>query len=990
MFIPQPDDMDPNVVASAVLKLREARLGQSSQAAPSRSGTTKITASGRVRGRISPVRSFFLSQAQSASGGKLLSETLLEPPSQPTSTLHASPQRSLSQTTGPPTETKHNFSEETRARAEKARKYIELSYQYGRLTTGSHSMDGSRHNPLRAIRNRKARARERMQLDLEAWEDVEAVKKWVDHTIEVDAKEDDLPPRPTSLNPEILPAPRIRARREWFISPEEMLADYYYDTRSKKRKSIDVEVSPPQDEQVHSGSIPTSIGRRSRDEHRIKLDGIASGVSSALASPNELDTKAMNKYATLRHSEAGPFPHDPRDGYSSSEEDGQFSSDDDESDIGANLSDRDKLDALRKMAAKVSPLKSKYRRHKMTRSTGANVDAQGNLRLQEREEAQWTAMIGAAKTPAYPVPEYRNEQESDLDAYDDEDEEYHSTAGEQALQKVRRLPELTTTGGLRTSFDFSDVVVPSIAIDLNPPKPKSEISVKKRATAIAVRTSMEEDRGRNISRKASPEPVTADEAALDSEHSASRTFLNTVTLRRKQSPTKRVSPSELVSAPADNRNFAQIKGERFRNPGRRALEHIGDKIGKGLSRAEDLLRGSRDGDASSYPSSVASTVDDEENNISPIKIPKNPNRVAQRPLNKQHMTMPTSTASRSLLGPRPLPDPPVPVGRDPLEVSSDEENGVGRRRIEGPISAEKLLSHDNANNREMWRQNARDVLAGLREREMREREAAAAENEPLKAVLESNRRLNDVLKSPERGKNNGPSKYQSIYAFWQALTPYSEKPYTSYATMVVTKKDLERARLLLLSTGIVAREFSNPAAPASHSVSRPDLARSNTTSCIPSSLVSATLLPGLKQQRMRASSITRGINSSSLTLSSKAHTLRADTLPQLEHQVRTLHSALTTALTPLVHTLSDRCDDIQTSLGTSLGLEVKAVEEELGRFVRKRRSGVRRVVRRAWFLGLEWVVVGFMWWLWGVVVCVRAVRTVLGGVFAGLRWLFWI
>ncbi|KAI9689107.1 MAG: hypothetical protein M1822_000845 [Bathelium mastoideum] len=184
------------------------------------------------------------------------------------------------------------FSAGTIARAEKARKAIELSIEFRRLlqflpplqpdssapdnnlvTTTSHpgsahvdisrsptSNDqqrplGRAYNPLQVIRNRKLRARERKQLDhdIDMWDSVDTAKCWVDAVEEhagrpdyrcedcvalpsFDSEAQNKPPGEQHNGPFTKPK---RSRLDWTISPCEAFADAYWLEQGDNKASVE-------------------------------------------------------------------------------------------------------------------------------------------------------------------------------------------------------------------------------------------------------------------------------------------------------------------------------------------------------------------------------------------------------------------------------------------------------------------------------------------------------------------------------------------------------------------------------------------------------------------------------------------------------------------------------------------------------------------------------------------------------------------------------
>lgn len=202
----------------------------------------------------------------------------------------------------------YHVSSATLARAEKARKYIELSLEYRRLlqylpplkpdstagsttittssvpgsthvhlhrTTTSNAEEkhdlGRRYNPLQLIRNRKLRARTRNPLnpDVEHWQDTGAVKDWIDQVENASQRhgyrQPDkviLPPY-TPLDGFVLPgstenpndighrrnegsASKLkRPRQDWSFSPAEHIADAYWLEQDGNKASIENRIGNP-------------------------------------------------------------------------------------------------------------------------------------------------------------------------------------------------------------------------------------------------------------------------------------------------------------------------------------------------------------------------------------------------------------------------------------------------------------------------------------------------------------------------------------------------------------------------------------------------------------------------------------------------------------------------------------------------------------------------------------------------------------------------
>jgi len=65
------------------------------------------------------------------------------------------------------------------------------------------------------------------------------------------------------------------------------------------------------------------------------------------------------------------------------------------------------------------------------------------------------------------------------------------------------------------------------------------------------------------------------------------------------------------------------------------------------------------------------------------------------------------------------------------------------------------------------------------------------------------------------------------------------------------------------------------------------------------------------------------------------------------------------------------------------------VVDVIEKMLRRRRRRFRWVRRGMW-LGVEWVLVGFMWYVWFVVMMLRAVLGIGTGTIKAVRWLLWL
>lgn len=94
-------------------------------------------------------------------------------------------------------------------------------------------------------------------------------------------------------------------------------------------------------------------------------------------------------------------------------------------------------------------------------------------------------------------------------------------------------------------------------------------------------------------------------------------------------------------------------------------------------------------------------------------------------------------------------------------------------------------------------------------------------------------------------------------------------------------------------------------------------------------------------------------------------------------------------LSEMIHFTADEADEVSRDVITSQRLKIKRVVDIMDKMLRRRRRRFRWL-RRAGWLAVEWVLVGFMWYVWFVVMIARIFLGVGKGLLNGVRWLLWL
>lgn len=215
------------------------------------------------------------------------------------------------------------------------------------------------------------------------------------------------------------------------------------------------------------------------------------------------------------------------------------------------------------------------------------------------------------------------------------------------------------------------------------------------------------------------------------------------------------------------------------------------------------------------------------------------------------------------------------------------------------------------------------------------------------------------------------------------------------AHVPISRREIARLRALLLSSGVMAMEISRrakepralsptcPAPPQETNLPWGDIAR-----LAPGAKIPASASP-LESYPLAAEALEGSIMSSSKDWQEKAEHFSSETAPSLHAQLDKLRIKLAVDLSSTIREASDEADETSREATQTQRLRVKRVVDVIEKMLRRRRRRFRWV-RRAGWLGLEWVLVGFMWYVWFVVMLLRVVMGIGRGGVAAVRWLLWL
>ena len=266
-------------------------------------------------------------------------------------------------------------------------------------------------------------------------------------------------------------------------------------------------------------------------------------------------------------------------------------------------------------------------------------------------------------------------------------------------------------------------------------------------------------------------------------------------------------------------------------------------------------------------------------------------------------------------------------------------------------------------------------------------------------VREVDARLNAML---SMAKDRQLSNASSAGGRWSVGDRERENATPVPPQTVVSKKEIARLRALLMSSGIHAMEIDRRAKARkvlssssngnnSRHLTWPEIIAFSPDSD-PSSSSSLLLTQPIAQTDLfplAANILSSSIQNSANEFQSSVTVFQTQTAPRMTNRVEALRARLNGELTEMTRRAAEEADDAGGDLMTHQRLKVKRVVDMIDRMVRRRRRRFRWV-RRAGWLAVEWVLVGFMWYVWFVVMIARVFLGVGRGVVGVGRWLLWL
>lgn len=221
----------------------------------------------------------------------------------------------------------------------------------------------------------------------------------------------------------------------------------------------------------------------------------------------------------------------------------------------------------------------------------------------------------------------------------------------------------------------------------------------------------------------------------------------------------------------------------------------------------------------------------------------------------------------------------------------------------------------------------------------------------------------------------------------------------------LTRREVARVKALMLSSGVMAMNISRRA----HQAQVLDVMTANESSDVLSALGNRVSWPEITQlapedhrQELLSKPISEAdlfpvtarvlgtaIQTSRQRWESAAESFRHRTRSDINGQIEKLRERLQLDLSAMTRTAAEEADEVSGDLVDGQRRKVKAVVDVIDKLSRRRRRRFRWA-RRAGWLALEWALVGFMWYVWLVVMIARVFLGVGKGFVRGVRWLLWL
>ncbi|KAI1802890.1 hypothetical protein F4811DRAFT_527362 [Daldinia bambusicola] len=889
---------------------------------------------------------------------------------------------------------------------------------------------GRPYNPLQYIRNRKVRARERRAIDGEAqgFSDVSRVTDWIDETATSAATsalslgspslphfpgahenpDQDLPPSNIPRPISTVAKPK-RLRIDWTIDPADMLADAYWLEQGDNKYLIEdrhyskiyprkPEPPAPINNQTNE-PIASALSASSTKEGDVGDVAVASETDHT--SPTKLEfeipvlsarDRARQKLQDLRgmhHKPNASHSHDflrfrrgSLSDTSDSESDrkrrnrtGTISARGTdllekqmmdmlakEADEEQKVSDETDIGRLKQLPARMAtPEKAPHTLEQMHSGKDLRIDLSDNYEKVGRGRVSQGSPVGSGRASLeVPGQNYRLSMDS--------------------LRP--ESPETRSRG--------RNLYMPTIGMDISPPNSRPGSPGRKpfsRVKSIFRDRSKERERGADylVREKGDKLDSPTELPELLSPTTGTTDRVGSPDRRRSKSLTRRLNPRNTNEGHKPQRSMGSIKMKADEQLGLRSIFKGGAKldgmIRGGVSKVTELLW-KKDSDAEDV-SSPSSTDDSDEDTKrgrirSSFTLSRSNSRrrdESNRQKNYLDVMPPFKSASVSH-------DKPIAGELEPLSLIHTTSRPTRSPRFDR-LKPPRI---------DIRRASSPTELEPPRSHQIRDSDISDTESRPRDSVDKPRDTLTDLTEIPPLpAPQNRPRLGSRTLSGNARLWSVSNGSQASQSTQI-SRREIARIRALIMCSGIKAMEISRRA-HEQYSLSTLD----DKTVGLPWTDIrqflsdkSANIVVSEAQlypttARILSDTVTRSIQASETSTARFA----GETVPALYRRVDALHARVGGDLMEMTRRAADEADEVNRDLVDAQRLKAKSVTDTMDKMLRRRRRRFRWV-RRAGWLAVEWVLVGFMWYVWFVVMLARIVLGVGKGFVGVVRWLLWL
>jgi hypothetical protein len=889
-------------------------------------------------------------------------------------------------------EVDYEFSQATLHRADRARKFFELSSEYRRLLTNlpplkpvvsassprsekSQKDLGRQYNPLQLLRNRKARHREQRPLDppVEAYDNLTKVKSYID---EIEHEVTD-PTYRSTLDTSLLPtfrrpsrgqddaptqitrshkrtdtaATRItRSENDWSFTPAELLADAVWLLQPANRACIENRHGHRVFPQQPRSSFDSSRSARKSADSRPSMSR-TNTWGSTVKSDDETDRgRLKSKFLSLRHVDNSARKHLFRNRSRSSS-----------------------------MSSATSARPSNRKKQFLGHGDAPDLDNTGPLERQMKKLIEKETLGVEQESPDFISPDKwdrSHEQANEKSSVPSLLAESPSVKTHKRDGSSKTDEPSTQDDRARPSFDDSTAPssptvanhIPSFGMSLSPPMSRQSSPERKFGLFRS-------------SRNASDDKIHRTDFATGSLAS----LTNSRQVSDNVDPPRSSVESTRPPIPGIKRHKTSNSiTSTFLNSGRRMSKDVGvGRFFKG-SRIGDLVRSDssrqnersrkKDQQATSDMSESDVDIEDQDENR-PRKMPS---------MSRANSILVGATPKQKEKERQKLNNPNLPSFRPVNQIaeSDAEEDHIARQsklhREESRSSRFDRLAPPRIN---LPREKSPSVSPTRKTPITRYSSDGGDRNDqdvlgPLRKTRQSGGFEADQPATEKSSRHTSPSKRH-----WSISDRRDAE--TEVEPTTVTSLDIARVRALYLSSGIKAHEIVRRVDSIADPPSQFFVNASKTSGqgihpvCVKEEFaVSARMLH-------------KTIKDQTASLSKQLSSFRQNQLPGLHDRLADLRIKVDEKFTPLVHSTADEADAFTAALTTQHTLAIKQVNDAIDNVLRRRR---RKLIflQKATFTVLEWIVLGLLWGVWFVVILIRFFRGIFSGVVGGVKWMLWL